>query len=236
MHAVLLPNSSRILFWGYGQLADQCRLWDQATGLYTQPTNQPIMIAPDENIWSGAHAHLNDANGSVLIHSGFITGGGVSADTERRAFLFNPTTNAFAPASNLHTGRFYPTTITLADGNALTLFGEDHFKRAGAGVQSLEIFTPGGTGAWSGPKALPFNYFYYPWTFLLPGGNMFIAGPQKPSRRFDPERDPDCRQPGIPVQPNLISTWSEHGRNRFATAPPTAALRTARLCRRRTCG
>jgi hypothetical protein len=35
MHAVLLPNSSRLLFWGYGQRADQSRLWDQATGLYT---------------------------------------------------------------------------------------------------------------------------------------------------------------------------------------------------------
>ena len=54
----------------------------------------------------------------------------------------------------------------------LTLFGSSH-----AGTElvaaSLEIFTPGGAGTWSAPKALPFNYFYYPWTFLLPGGDLF---------------------------------------------------------------
>ena len=214
MHAVLLANSSRVLYWGYGQRADQSRLWDQATGLYSQPANQPIVIAPDENIWSGAHAHLNDAAGTVLVHSGFMTGGGVTANTERRAFLFDPTTNTFTAASDLHTGRFYPTTITLADGTALTLFGEDHAHAAGTGVQSLEIFTPGGAGVWSAPKAVPFNYFYYPWTFLLPGGDLFIAGPQKPARRFDRTATPIVDNPAN--QYNQIS--SQRGVNMDGTA------------------
>jgi plastocyanin len=197
MHAVLLPNSSRILYWGYNQPTnvDQTRLWDQATGLYTQPVNQPQSLAADENIWSGAHAHLNDAVGTILVHGGFMTGGGVDANTERRAFLFNPTTNTFAAASDFHTGRFYPTTLTLADGTAMTLFGEDHANAPGTGVQSLEIFTPGGAGTWSAPKTVPFNYFYYPWTFLLPGGDLFIAGPQKPARRFNPSATPIVDDP-----------------------------------------
>ena len=62
MHALLLANSSRILFWGYGPRADQARIWDQATGLYAQPANQPQMLTADENIWSGAHAYLDDAS------------------------------------------------------------------------------------------------------------------------------------------------------------------------------
>ena len=214
MHAVLLANSSRILYWGYGQRVDQTRLWDQTTGLYTSPVNQPFAIAPDENIWSGAHAHLNDVNGTILVHSGFMTGGGVSLDTERRAFLFNPTTNTFTAASNLNTGRFYPTTITLSDGTALTLFGEDHAHASGAGVQSLEIFSPGGAGIWSAPKTLPFNYFYYPWSFLLPGGDIFIAGPQKPARRFDPMATPIVDNPAR--QYNQIS--SQRGVNMDGTA------------------
>jgi plastocyanin len=214
MHAVLLANSNRILFWGYGQRADQSRIWDQATGLYTQPANQPIAIAPDENLWSGAHAHLNDAQGTVLVHSGFMTGAGISADTERRAFLFDPATSTFSHASELHTGRFYPSTITLADGTAITLFGEDHAHAAGTGVQSLEVFTPGGAGAWSAPKAVPFNYFYYPWTFLLPGGDLFIAGPQKPARRFSPAASPIVDDPSR--QYNQIS--SQRGVNMDGTA------------------
>jgi plastocyanin len=215
MHAVLLANSSRILFWGYGQRADQSRLWDQATGLYTQPANQPIAIAADENLWSGAHAHLNDAQGTVLAHCGFMTGAGVDANTERRAFLFNPATNTFAAAADLHTGRFYPTSVTLGDGTALTLFGEDHAHAPGTGVQSLEIFTPGGGGgAWSAPKTVPFNYFYYPWTFLLPGGDLFIAGPQKPARRFNPAASPIVDNPAL--QYNQIS--SQRGVNMDGTA------------------
>jgi FtsP/CotA-like multicopper oxidase with cupredoxin domain len=190
MHAVLLANSSRILYWGYGQRADQSRLWDQMTGLYTQPAKQPFAIASDENIWSGAHAHLNDAAGTILVHSGFRTGTGVTADTERRAFLFDPTTDVFKPASDLHIGRFYPTSLKLADGTVLSLFGSTHGGTELV-ANSFEIFTPGvGKGSWSAPQTLAFNYFYYPWTFLLPGGDLFIAGPQKPARRFDPAAHP----------------------------------------------
>lgn len=213
MHAVLLANSSRVLYWGYGQRADQARLWDQTTGLYTQPANQPIAIAADENIWSGAHAQLNDAAGTVLVHGGFMTGGGVTADTERRAFLFDPTTDTFTAASELHTGRFYPTTLTLPDGAALTLFGQDHANGA-ATAASLEIFTPGGAGAWSAPKDLPFNYLYYPWTFLLPDGDLFTAGPQKPARRFNPADTPIVDSPAR--QYNQIS--SQRGVNMDGTA------------------
>ena len=213
MHALLLPYSTKILYWGYGQRADQSRVWDQATGLYTQPTNQPLAIAADENIWSGAHAHLNDANGTIVLHGGFMTGGGVDADTERRAFLYDPVGNAFSAASSLHTGRFYPTTISLPDGKALTLFGEDHANAPGTGVQSLEIYDPA-TDSWSAPKTVPFNYFYYPWTFLLPGGDLFIAGPQKPARRFDPSASPIVDNPAL--QYNQISV--QRGVNMDGTA------------------
>lgn len=213
MHAVLLPNSNRILYWGYGQRSDQSRIWDQTTGLYTQPANQPIAIAPDENIWSGSHAHLNDAQGTVLVHGGFMIGGGVDANTERRAFLFNPTVAIpWAPAGDLNTGRFYPTTITLADGKPMTLFGEDHANAVG-NVQSLEIFTPG--VGWSAPKAVPFNYQYYPWTYLLPGGDLFIAGPQKPARRFDPTANPIVDNPAL--QYNQLSLLAR-GTNMEGTA------------------
>jgi FtsP/CotA-like multicopper oxidase with cupredoxin domain len=197
MHAVLLPNSSRILFWGYGPRADQARIWDQATGLYTMPANQPQSLAADENIWSGAHAHLSDPAGTIVVHGGFHFNANppLTPHTERRAFLFNPATSSFTAAAELNVGRFYPTTITLADGRLMTLFGQDNASPGAPAVASLEIFTPGGAGTWSAPKPLPFNYFYYPWTFLLPGGDLFIAGPQKPARRFNPMASPVIDDP-----------------------------------------
>jgi FtsP/CotA-like multicopper oxidase with cupredoxin domain len=216
MHAVLLAESTRILFWGYGPMADQSRMWDQATGLYTVPANQPQAVTPDENIWSGAHAHLNDSADTILIHGGFYNSPAPprTINTERRAFTFDPATSTWSLAADLHIGRFYPTTLTLGDGTALTLFGADN-ANGGGGVASLEIFTPGGGGgAWSAPKPVPFNYFYYPWTFLLPGGDLFIAGPQKPARRFNPAATPIIDDPMR--QYNQIS--SQRGINMDGTA------------------
>jgi plastocyanin len=199
MHAVLLPNTNRILYWGYGPRADQTRLWDQGTGAYTQPTNQPQALAADENIWSGAHAHLADPAGTILLHGGFHFNSNppLDPDTERRAFLFDPATSTFTAAADLHTGRFYPTTITMPDGRPMTLFGQDNASPGAPTAASAETFTPGGAGAWIAPKPLPFNYFYYPWTFLLPGGDLFIAGPQKPARRFDPAANPVIDNPAL---------------------------------------
>jgi len=215
MHAVLLANSPRVLFWGYGPQADQSRIWDQTTGQYTQPANQPQAVAADQNIWSGAHAYLNDPAGTVLVHGGFRfnTNPPLTADTERRAFLFDPTTTAWSHAAETTVGRFYPTTITLADGHLLTLFGQDN-AGGGATAASLETFTPGGAGSWTVPKPLPFNYFYYPWTFQLPGGELFVAGPQKPARRFDPTATPVVDDPAR--QYNQIS--SQRGINMDGTA------------------
>jgi plastocyanin len=188
MHAVLLPNSKRVFFWGYGQRHDQARIWDQETGAYMPPANQPMDIFTDANLWSGAHAHLNDAGGTVLAHGGFAVepapGGGVDASTEKRSLLFDPGTDQLTATGDMHASRFYPTTITLADGKPMTLFGVDTL--AGPASNSLEIFDPV-TGTWSAPTMFPttFTYVYYPWTFMLPGGEVFIAGPQEPARRFN---------------------------------------------------
>lgn len=217
MHAVLLPNTNRILYWGYGPRADQTRLWDQNTGAYTQPVNQPQALTPDENIWSGAHAHLGDAAGTVLLHSGyhFNSSPPLTPHTERRAFLFDPGTSTFTATAELNTGRFYPTTLTMADGRPMTLFGQDNASPGAPTATSAETFTPGGAGAWSAPKPLPFNYFYYPWTFLLPGGDLFIAGPQKPARRFDPAANPVVDNPAL--QYNQLAN-PQRGTNMDGTA------------------
>jgi plastocyanin len=195
MHALLIPHTDKILFWGYGQRRDQSRVWDQVTGAYTEPTNQPLDIQADENIWSCGHAHLADAVGTILINGGFQTGGGVDNDTERRSFLYHPTSNAFTVTDDMHGQRFYPTSISLSDGRVMTLYGSASSDPNNPIVTSTyEIYDPA-TGTWSAPVTLPFNYLWYPWTFLLPLGDLFIAGPQKPARRFDYTATPIVNDP-----------------------------------------
>jgi FtsP/CotA-like multicopper oxidase with cupredoxin domain len=215
MHAVLLARSNRVLFWGYGPRVDQSRIWDQSTGAYTQPLNQPQGLTADENIWSGSHAYVNDAAGTIVAAGGFRSdknNPALTTDTERRAFTFDPTTSSWAQAADLHADRFYPTSITLADGRIMTLYGQD--TTTGATENSLELFTPGGVGAWSQAKPLPFNYFYYPWTFLLPDGELFVAGPQKPARRFDWTANPVVDNPAGQYN----QTAPQRGQNMDGTA------------------
>jgi hypothetical protein len=183
MHALLLVNSNRVLFWGEGPRPDQTRLWDQDTGLYSTPGNQPADISPDQNLWSGAQGYLNDPVGTILAFGGF----GAGVNPGRRAFLFDPSAVPaglpFSDATDVNLSRFYSTAVSLADGRIMTLFGTD--RNGGVVVPNFEIFTPGGAGSWSAPEPMPFNYLYYPWTFVLPDGELFIAGPQKPARRVN---------------------------------------------------
>ena len=213
MHAVLLPNTTRVLFWGYGPRPDQTRLWDQATGLYTEPENQPAEISPDQNLWSGAQAYLNDAAGTILAFGGF----GATTDPGTRAFLFDssavPPAEPFSHATELNVSRFYPTGITLDDGRIMTLFGTD--RNGGVIVRnSFEIFTPGGAGSWSPLEGLPFDYLFYPWTFLLPDGELFIAGPQKPARRVNWKVTPVVDDPAR----QFNQVFSQRGVNMDGTA------------------
>ena len=183
MHSILLPNTKRVLFWGQTR-ADQTRVWDYSTpaGSYMLPANQPASLpglnADLSDLWSGGHTILNDANGTVLAHGGFTGPGTNAAVGNVRAFLFDPPTLAWSETDSTADSRFYPTTLTLADGRALTLFG--------SASKSFEVFTAG--SGWAPPITVPasmFHHEYYPWTYVLPSGRLFIAGPHTPSQRFD---------------------------------------------------
>jgi hypothetical protein len=170
MHSILLPNTKQVLFWGQTR-ADQARIWDYSTpaGSYTSPNNQTADLTANSDLWSAAHNLLDTPEGTLLVHGGF-TGGG--------AFTFDPTSLTYTQVGNTVGNRFYATTLVIGDGRAVTLFGN---------VKTIEVFTLG--VGWAAPIDLaPFgmsHHQYYPWTYLLPDGRLFIAGPHDPSQRFD---------------------------------------------------
>lgn len=203
MHACLLPNTQKVLYWGYGDTRDDIsRIWDYSTpaGAFSAPANQPFDVTSPPNnrglanLWSAEHTHLDTPQGTLLIHGGF---------TPREAYLFDHTApkpwSRVAPTKD---PRFYSTTLTLANGKALTILGGTD-KRVPS--KSIEIYNPA-TKTWDPPIALPatFDYLYYPWTYLLPGGDLFIAGPTGISRRFNPMAPVD----------DPSKTWSTIARNR----------------------
>ena len=179
MHAALLPNTERVLIFGYGDTRDDLsRVWDYSTagGSFMLPANQPFDVTipvhnrPLANIWSAEHAFINDAAGTLLVHGGF---------TPRESFSFDPATLRWSRVAPTADERFYSSTLTLADGGLITLFG--------SASKSIETFDPA-TSAWAAPVATPASmahHQYYPWTYQLPSGKLFIAGPHVPTQRFD---------------------------------------------------
>jgi plastocyanin len=179
MHAALLPNTQRVLFFGYGDERDDLsRVWDYSTaaGTFMLPANQPFHVTVPvhdralANIWSAEHGFINDANGTLLVHGGF---------TPKESFLFDAPTLQWSRVPPTTDERFYSSTLTLADGRLITLYG--------SGSKSIEVYNPG-TSTWSAPVATPASmdhHQYYPWTYVLPGGKLFIAGPHDPTQRFD---------------------------------------------------
>lgn len=174
MHSVLLPGTQRVLFWGRTR-ADQSRVWDYSTpaGTYLAPANQPAddpaLDVNTSDMWSAEHTILDTPAGTVLIHGGF------SPD---KSFAFDPGALTWTRVGDTAHARFYATTLTLGDGRAATLYG--------SASKSIELYTHG-TG-WAAPIAMPpsmNHHQYYPWTYLLPDGRLFIAGPHDPTHRFD---------------------------------------------------
>lgn len=183
MHAALLPTSGRVLLWGKDR-PDQSRVFDPNSGVFSQPIPQPAALpgetASSSNLWSAEHAFIDDAAGTLLVHGGLTQD---AANQPTKAYLFDSANEAWSPTASTVGPRFYSTTITLADGSLLTIAGSG----GGWGVtNTIEVYDPA-AGTWAPPKALPgtFNYLFYPWMYLLPDGELFIAGPQVPARKFD---------------------------------------------------
>jgi FtsP/CotA-like multicopper oxidase with cupredoxin domain len=184
MHACLLPKTEKVLYWGYGDARDDIsRIWDYSTpaGAFSAPANQPFDVTSPlhdrglANLWSAEHAFLDTPQGTLLIHGGF---------TPRESYLFDPPSLMWSRVASTAEQRFYSTTLTLANGKALTICGGTPTQIVS---RSIEVYEPG-SGTWDPAIALPptFDYLYYPWTYVMPNGELFIAGPRGITRRFDP--------------------------------------------------
>jgi len=187
MHTTLLAQTDKALFWGYGDppiprssFPNTTQLWDPVGG-YTLPSNQPTAFNPPgqptfANLHSAGHAYLDDGEGTLIVHGGETAGAAPSNAGNQQALLFHPSTTKWELVNPTQGNRFYATTMTLNDGRLLTIYGN---------ANTIEVFKPG-PRTWDPEIALPvaMNYRYYPWAYLLPGGDIFIAGHQALTTRF----------------------------------------------------
>ena len=164
VHLSLLPNG-KVLSWGE---AGEPQLWNPATGSFSVvpvPTEMFFTaVAKTYRIFCSGHTFLPD--GRLLVT------GGHQSDTHGLpdVNLFQRTTSSWSSGAKMAKGRWYPTTLTLANGELLALAGTDI---TGANVQVPEIWNGSGWRQLPGArKGLP----WYPRSFLAPNGQIFVAG------------------------------------------------------------
>lgn len=210
MHAILLPNTDKVLFWSYVRFsADNFRqstMWDNSSETYVDPLNQPATAyhpvgttdndASFVNLHSSQHTHLNTDDSAILVHGGYT-----DHPNGDLAFIFhfNSLLNKWEwvilkdGLGNLiktQDGRFYSTTVMLPNTNgkqAITFYGAPSSE---TGISySYEIFDYNST-QWSSYTQIPHTgddpwlYQYYPWTYVLPNGDFIFAGHEEVTRRF----------------------------------------------------
>jgi hypothetical protein len=152
-------RTGKVLSWG--KVGDPY-IWDPASKSFT------AVPSPDWIFCSG-HTLLSD--GRLLVNGGHISDHHGIPD----ANLFDPGTMQWSARAPMAKGRWYPTTTTLANGEAVTIAGRD---QSGLEASVPEVWTGSG---WrklsSADSVLP----YYPRTFLAPNGKVFYAGEARAS-------------------------------------------------------
>ncbi len=111
IHVTLLANGN-VLAWDDHTENQGMYMWHPTTGAIT--TYPPSSA----NLWCSGHTMLPD--GRLLIAGG--TGNTFNIGL-RDGVVYNPVTDSFSAVAQMTYARYYPTLITLADGNALVFSG-----------------------------------------------------------------------------------------------------------------
>lgn len=182
IHAALLPNGKVLLFEHIytqrkGNLA---KVFDPVTRQVTDVT-----LPYQRNIFCGGQAFL--PNGQLLISGGEVNlepGGEVGEGTPDST-LFDWTTNTWTETDRMSFARWYPTNTVMGDGSQLVFSGRD--ERGQERIKKVERYNPG-TESYSTlpPSADQDTNGLYPRTLLTTDGKVFLAGPDRNTRMFDP--------------------------------------------------
>ncbi len=172
-NAALLPNG-KVISWGEGESAYDKRrgeilgfakaaVWNPATKNFTDVTNRTT------NVFAGGQAFL--ADGRLLV-----TGGQSIRDIPHprglpHTNIFDYRDNSWTRVKDMKEGRWYPTTIALANGETLTVGGNDD-----SGVTNEDIQVWKTTGGWRYIAKRKMSL--YPGMLLAPSGEAFYAGPR----------------------------------------------------------
>ena len=175
-HANLLPNGKVFVFGEFEEGSGPPVLWDPVTGALS------LGPVPEYNIFCAGHSFL--ADGRLLV-----TGGHVDSHIGLKyTSIYDGATNSWFRGPDMNDARWYPTNVTLPNGDVAILAGET--SGAGTCNELVQVYQMGGPD--SGPshtlrdlttavRDLP----YYPRMFVAPNGKLFFSAPRRTTMYLD---------------------------------------------------
>lgn len=127
----------------------------------------PLPMSENADLFCAGHSITPEGNGFVVGG-----GGGAASDAIVRAYRLNRTPSGqgdWERLADMTHERWYPSTVTLANGDVFVLGGEG----SGANIPEIYHFD---TNTWEVLETTPGTAAQYPLIFLLPDGNIFYAG------------------------------------------------------------
>jgi galactose oxidase len=179
--AHLLPNG-KVLSWEEGEARFNPRareitgfaeasLWDPATDTFTDVRNSTT------NVFAGGHAFL--ADGRLLVTGGQSIRNLQFPRGTPHTNVFDYRRNRWQRVQNMRAGRWYPTATTLANGEVLTVGGNND---QGASNRDVQVWKT--TGGWRYLRKRRMGL--YPGMFQAPNGEVFYAGPRPQTAFLNP--------------------------------------------------
>ena len=158
MHAVVLPGTTKVLFFDSGSGA---AVLNWATGAITSVPN-------GTQLWCAGQVVL--PNGKVLVIGGDVQNKTLFGVVDTN--VFDPATNTWTRVQNMHLPRFYPTATKLPDGRILAMAGSYGGIKT-QNQRTQEIYDPA-TGQWTLTAQSP-DIPFYPNEYILPDGRMVVV-------------------------------------------------------------
>ena len=142
-------------------------LWNPGTGIFTAVPSPSLLFC------SG---HVLLPNGRLFVAGGHIQDGlGLP-----NANIFDYATGTWTARAPMARGRWYPTAVTMANGEVVVMGGTD---QSGATVLIPEVWKT--TGGWRALTTASMWMPYYPRAFLAPNGRLFYAGEMQQTSYLD---------------------------------------------------
>jgi hypothetical protein len=176
-HATLLRTGEALFFiYPLAGPNSGVRVWNPETGALVAPR-----VPTHRNLFCAGHSVL--ADGRVLITGGTEEGHRIFAGTPETTF-FDPLLGRFLRGPLMANKRWYPSNVTLPDGDVLILSGE---PEGFVPVAAVERYQAASATIATLPSSADKLMHDYPRAFLLPNGKVLTAGQDAETLLLDPQ-------------------------------------------------